>query len=272
MSKRITAVFTAFFLLCLPIGCGTADQVYLESAEYVTGLQTEDTETDVGSASAGNADDGDAETGTAADSAGAASEDTSDEDNASAASGRGLAADSAENTPAASGSEPVECYVYVCGAVVNPGVYVLKENSRIYEAVALAGGLTEDASAESVNQAQTVSDGQMIRILTKEEAAAGVTNSGTAAESGNTAVTQSASGDGDTAGDGSSEAADGKVNLNTASATELMTLPGIGQSKADSIIAYRESCGGFSGIEEIMNVDGIKEGVYNRIKDYIKVK
>jgi competence protein ComEA len=64
------------------------------------------------------------------------------------------------------------CMVYVCGAVENPGVYELPENSRVYEAVAMAGGMTEDAGMEAVNQAEFVTDGQMLRIPTMEEVAA----------------------------------------------------------------------------------------------------
>ena len=63
----------------------------------------------------------------------------------------------------------------------------------------------------------------------------------------------------------------GKVNINTADKTALMTLPGIGQSKAEALFQYREAHGRFSSVEEIMNVDGIKEGVFNKIKDSIKV-
>ena len=61
------------------------------------------------------------------------------------------------------------------------------------------------------------------------------------------------------------------MNLNTAGAAELMTLPGIGEAKAGQILSYREEKGGFSSIEEIMNITGIKEGVYSKIKDYITV-
>ncbi len=140
------------------------------------------------------------------------------------------------------------CYVYVCGAVNSPGVYALPEGSRIYEAVQLAGGLREDACAESVNQAECLTDGQMIQILTNEEAIA-LSEKNTVADVENS---------------------DGRVNINTASVTELMTLPGVGQSKAEAIVAYREEKGAFSAIEEIMNVAGIKEGIYNQMKDHIK--
>ena len=138
------------------------------------------------------------------------------------------------------------CYVYVCGAVKKPGVYVLKSPARVYEAIEAAGGLIDEASPTSVTQAQTVEDGQMIKILTKEEATAIETEE----------VSEE----------------DGRIDINQASAEELMTLPGIGKAKADSIISYRKKCGEFSSIEEIMQVQGIKEGLFNGMKDSIKVK
>lgn len=143
-----------------------------------------------------------------------------------------------------------KCYVYVCGAVKAPGVYPLPEGSRVYEAVELAGGLTKDAKEAAVNQAELVSDGQMIRIPAAEEETPG------AADTGESRQPES----------------DGRLDLNMAAASELMELPGIGQSKADGIIEYREKHGGFQSPEDLMNVDGIKEGVYNRIKERIKVK
>ena len=128
------------------------------------------------------------------------------------------------------------CYVYVCGAVNCPGVYTLPEGSRVFEAITLAGGLCEDAGVASVNQAEPVTDGQMLYIPTQEEAE------------------------------------DSRVNINTASLAELMTLPGVGESKAKAIIAYREEKGAFSAIDEIKNVEGIKDGVYNRIKEQIRTE
>lgn len=138
---------------------------------------------------------------------------------------------------------PAFCYVYVCGAVAAPGVYELPEGSRVCDAIEKAGGFTEDA-AVSVNLAEKVSDGQMIQIVTGEEA------------------TQIQS---------EPESADGRVNLNTATAEQLMTLTGIGQAKADSIITYRTEHGSFQSIEDIMNISGIKEGVFVKIKDSITV-
>lgn len=153
-----------------------------------------------------------------------------------------------ESTEEPSARPPADCCVHICGAVRNPGVYSLPSGSRIYEAIAKAGGLSAEACQDSVNQAETITDGQMIRIPTEEEAAM-----------------QEEPPQADQTGQ------DGRINLNTADADALMTLPGIGASKAKSILAYREAQGGFSSIEDIMNITGIKEGVYTKIKDYITV-
>ena len=112
----------------------------------------------------------------------------------------------------------------------------------------MAGGLREDACEDSLNQAQEITDGQMIKIVTEEEASQGGEESGSEEFD-----------------------SDGRINLNTAKAEELMTLPGIGASKAQSILSYRDEKGGFSSIEEIMEITGIKEGVFSKIKDYIIV-
>ena len=140
-------------------------------------------------------------------------------------------------------------YVYICGAVANPGVYQVSSGSRVYEVIDQAGGLLEEAGADCINQAEYVTDGQMIKILTREEMAQDLSN--------------------EAAADTSIE--DGKVNINTADSALLMTLPGIGESKAGSIISYREEHGKFSSIEELMNITGIKEGVYTKIKEHITV-
>lgn len=144
--------------------------------------------------------------------------------------------------------EEKTCLVYVCGAVVSPGVYELDDGSRIYEAVELAGGFMEEAAEDALNLAESVTDGQMIRIPTEEEQEA--------------AGRQGAEAD---------SAADGKLDLNRADVAALMELPGIGQSKAEAIVGYREEHGSFSRTEDLMKVEGIKEGVFNKIKDRIKV-
>lgn len=156
-----------------------------------------------------------------------------------------------EMEPEAESSEEVLCYVYICGAVRKPGVYALPEGSRIFEVIKEAGGLTEDAEDTLVNQAELVTDGMMIRIYTKDEVAG--------AEAG--------------IGDGSTGASqrDDRLDINTAGISEFMTLPGIGSAKAEAIVSYREAYGSFSGIEELMNVPGIKEGIFHQLKEHIKV-
>ena len=116
-------------------------------------------------------------------------------------------------------------------------------------AVKAAGGFTEDAAREDINQAEKMKDGQQIYVPSKKEAE------------------ESSAGTGSTNGKDSS----GKININTAGKEELMTLPGIGESKAGDIIAYREEHGPFSKTEDIMKIQGIKEGIYSKIKDSIAI-
>lgn len=143
-------------------------------------------------------------------------------------------------------------WVYVCGQVASPGVYELPEESRIYEAVESAGGILEQGAAESVNLAEKASDGQRIYIPSKEEAAAMPA---------------------ETPDEGSSGGMnDERVNLNTADKEELMTLTGIGETRAEAILTYREENGSFHSPEDIMNVQGIKEGIYEKIKEQIKTE
>ena len=160
-----------------------------------------------------------------------------------------IAEEKEEETEESAIEENEEIYVHVCGKVNQPGVYCLPAGSRLYEAIEAAGGLKEGAAAESLNQAQEAQDGQQIYVPSIEEA-----SGGEASEAGVPA-----------------EASDGKLNLNTAAKEQLMTLTGIGEAKAAAIIRYREENGGFRSIEELMEVEGIKEGVFNKIKDQIKI-
>ena len=137
--------------------------------------------------------------------------------------------------------------VYVCGEVQNPGVYELDAQARIADAVEAAGGMTEEADESWLNLAEHVADGQKIQVFSREEAQ-GLLEEQRQQESGS-----------------------GLVNLNTASKEELMTLTGIGASKAEDIISYREQNGSFSNIEELMQIPGIKEGVFRKIEDQITV-
>lgn len=155
------------------------------------------------------------------------------------------------------------CYVYVCGAVNAPGVYELPTGSRVYEAIAMAGGMTGEADGRSLNQAAQVADGQQITVYTKEEAEKLPKNG-----SGAGTAEQSAGSGEDLSAGGTGKA---KVNINTAGREELMTLHGIGAARADAILAYREKHGSFSRIEDIMNVEGIKEKAFAKIRDDIVV-
>jgi competence protein ComEA len=136
-------------------------------------------------------------------------------------------------------------FVYICGAVESPGVYELESGSRICDVLELAGGFSGEADTGCLNLAELVSDGEKVYVPTEDE----------------------------TAGDAAAqeEEASGKVNINTASKEILVTLPGIGESKADSIIAYRTEHGDFSSIEDIMEIPGIKEAVFSKIKELITV-
>ncbi len=137
---------------------------------------------------------------------------------------------------------PAEICVYVCGAVNAPGVYTLPAGSRVYEAVRMAGGLSDEADERAVNQAEILTDGRQVTIPTKAE------------------VLKEEEG-----------AAGGPVNINTAGVSELMRLSGVGESRAKDIIAYRKEHGAFSVPEDIMKVPGIKEAVFEKIKDDITV-
>lgn len=150
---------------------------------------------------------------------------------------------------------PEDIFVHICGAVVNPGVYILSAGSRIFEGIEAAGGFSEDACEDFVNLAQTLQDGQRIVIPTEEEAEAAVQD-GAYQEQWLPEETQRA---------------DGRININTASEQELSAISGIGAGKAAAIIQYRQENGSFSSVEDIMKVSGIKEGTYEKIKDKITV-
>jgi len=184
-------------------------------------------------------------------------------------------------------TETVIGYVYVCGAVKDPGVYPIRDDMRVCDAVELAGGFSDEADEEWLNQAATLRDGQKLYVYTIEETdlmkASGmapegmdgsITGTGTSdgADSSEAADAGTADGGaGEDSSSGTGTASDGKVNINTATREELMTLPGIGESKADAIVAYRDAHGAFSSIEEIQNISGIKSGVFSQIKDLITV-
>ena len=140
-----------------------------------------------------------------------------------------------------------DIYVHICGAVINPGVYQVPAGTRVYQALELAGGSSDDAYLSGINLADKLADGQKVYIPAEGENAEGILST----DSGDVQSVM--------------------ININTASEAELMTLPGIGQSRAKDIINYRVKNGLFESIDDIMKVSGIKEAAFEKIKDLIKV-
>lgn len=167
-------------------------------------------------------------------------------------------------TAVAGGNNSNVIYVHLCGAVKEPGLYEVQSGSRLYEVLKRAGGLTEEACDTFLNQAQVLADGSQIYVPTKEEVAKGTVENNENSQIGNNSSGENSSGD-------EKDSSLNKVNINTADVDELMTLSGIGESKAKAIVEYRDSNGGFKSIEELMNISGIKEGVFQKIKDSITV-
>lgn len=155
--------------------------------------------------------------------------------------------------------------VYVSGYVNNPGVYELSAGSRVIDAIDAAGGYSKKAYDNYLNLASLIADGQMIYVPSEEEVESGSIERGVASGADGSGVGGVTGGN----GGGNSSGSGALVNINQASKEELMTLPGIGESKADKIIAYREENGRFSTPEGIMEISGIKDGLYNKIKDKI---
>jgi competence protein ComEA len=152
--------------------------------------------------------------------------------------------------------------VHVCGCVKYPGVYELPQNSRVYEAIEAAGGFTEEGARDFLNLAMELEDTMKVEVPGLEQIEQWQ-REGKLSQAGFpvSSLPEAAYGDKQAA----------LVNLNTASMEELMTLKGIGESRAGDIIRYRQEAGGFQAIEDIMNVPGIKEGAFEKIKDYITV-
>lgn len=166
-------------------------------------------------------------------------------------------------------------FVHICGEVMEPGVYELPAGSRIFEAVEAAGGFTEAASTSYVNLAQELSDGWKVEIPVLGESVENMASEQKMAGSEGVAVGEAAgiTADGISAtGAAGSMAENGLVDINTATKQELCTLPGVGESRAESIISYREKNGGFTKIEDIMKVEGIKDGMFSKMKDKICVR
>lgn len=134
--------------------------------------------------------------------------------------------------------------VYVCGAVTEPGVVEIPEGARVVDAIALAGGMTQEADESYINLAGKLTDGEKLYVPTCAEAKEWKQQEGQ----------------------------EKLININTADKEELCELSGIGDSKAEDILAYRKKHGYFHTKEELMKVPGIKENLYEKIKDRITVE
>ena len=195
--------------------------------------------------------------------------------------GNGTESDSGKHTSDAdidNGSEAVSdkemqqamIYVDVCGAVANPGVFQLAAGSRVFQAIEAAGGYLPEAALTCVNRAGVLTDGQQLYILTQEEMERQGLDPAEMAGASDGQMNGSA-GTGQNTGMTAQVQQDNRININTADEAQLTTLTGIGATRAQAIIAYREENGPFAAIEDIMNVQGIKEGTFAKIKDEIVV-
>ncbi len=135
-----------------------------------------------------------------------------------------------------------EIIVHVAGAVEKPGVYTLQQGQRVEDALQAAGS-TPDADIDALNRAAVLNDGQKIVVPFQNEADQLITT----------------------------QVDDGLISLNQADLQQLMTLPGIGEVKAQAIIDYRTQHGAFSAIEEVKQVSGIGEAIFGQIKNKIKI-
>ena len=150
--------------------------------------------------------------------------------------------------------------IYITGEIQKEGVYELKENSRILDAIEMAGGLKEDADIEDINLAQVLEDENKIYIPNKnikKDNENNMSKNTTETTKKENTMTQNIQ--------------NTKININTATQTELETLPGIGPSIALKIVNYRKEKGKFKNIQDIKNVNGIGDSKFNKIKDLIKI-
>ena len=170
----------------------------------------------------------------------------------------------------ASSEETKTLVVHICGAVSAPGVYELPAGSRIIDAVEAGGGFLPEADEACCNLAEEIVDGCQIYIMTKSESCAdGQTEKKAGIQTSPDSDMQTT--DRNVRSNSTPALENGLVNLNTADVAALMTLPGIGESRAKAIISYREQHGAFAQIEDIMKISGIKQAAFSKIKDKITV-
>ena len=162
--------------------------------------------------------------------------------------------------------------VDIKGEIVNPGIYELKIDSRVIDVINAAGGLTENADTSVINLSKKINDEMVIIIYSREQ----VKDFEKTKEIEKQVLDKCSELDenslkNDACIDSSNNKHIGKVNINTASLEELMSLTGIGEAKAKDIIKYREDNGGFKTIEDLLKVSGIGDNTFASIKENITV-
>lgn len=271
--RRMAAVLLAAGIICM-CGCGSSDIAYETAGVFsdavpggsVDGERTFEEAADLGSAgrqqAAGSLHEDRQISGAVGDgqAAGMADDGRQPESGDTGSQNAGFTDESIQTAQT--------CYVYVCGAVSMPGVYEMDASKRLCDAVALAGGMTEEAEPTSLNLAAGIYDGMMLIVPTRQEWADGVFVTG---EGGLPVREQSPASDSGLESSAAKQSDDGLVNINEATVEQLLTLPGIGRAKAESILAYRQEHGSFASIEEIQRVSGIKSALFEKIKNKIKI-
>lgn len=157
-------------------------------------------------------------------------------------------------------------FIDIAGEVKNPGVYEVTSDSRIFEAIEKAGGLTEKADTTNVNQAETVKDGQKISIPKK-----GATAQSSGGSGGESSQTTSAPASNAQTSAGTDPASGTKININSADSSQLQTINGIGPSTAEKIIRYRTSKGAFKSIDDLKKVNGIGDKKLEKLRPYVTI-
>lgn len=178
----------------------------------------------------------------------------------------------AERNDAAESEKREPLYVYVCGAVECPGVYSFEEGARVVDAIEAAGGLSADADGACVNQARKLSDQDQLYIRTLEEKEQNTQKEELSSTGSSPAGSASGNGYGLLRAEGSAgaeNAADERININTASQKELTSLPGIGDTKAAAILADRTENGFYEAPEDLKRVSGIGDATFEKLRDRI---
>ncbi len=235
--KKLTIIKTGIlciFVCMVFLGCGAKN-----SPEYYSSLSESGLDSENGEADTENRLDGEAD-GTEA----GVNQNTSADDTV--------------------GSNTSDLCVYVCGEVMSPGVYTLSDGARVCDAIELAGGFTESAAMDYLNQAEYVADSQKLYVPSQAEVTKlieeGIGFHDGSSQSPGADVSQTAD-----------AASAGKININTASVSELTTITGIGETRAKAIVDYRTEHGSFKDTKDITGVSGIGDATYEKIKESICV-